>query len=102
MAYLRFHNVRFPQYPLMAQVAFRTEMAFCTEVWPVVVEVQWFLCAFSVSVDSLQYHFGMEVSRPYHFYKPLLGVFLSQPAASYVQKTQLLTSSLLRLQLEVS
>jgi len=61
MAYLLFHNFRFPQRHLVAQVAFRAEVP------PVVEEVRWFRCASSGSPDSLLYHFGMEGSRPYDF-----------------------------------
>jgi len=77
MAYLRFRNFRFPQCPLVAQVAFRAEIALRVEVPPVLVEVQRFLCASSVSADSLLYHFGVEGSRPYDYYKPLPGGFPS-------------------------
>jgi hypothetical protein len=37
MAYLLFHNFRFPQHDLMAQVAFQVVMAFRAEVPPVLV-----------------------------------------------------------------
>jgi hypothetical protein len=57
------------------QVAFRAVMAFRAEVLPVLVDVRRLLCASSVSADALLYHFGMEGSRPYDFYKPLQGVF---------------------------
>jgi hypothetical protein len=62
---------------MVAQVALRAEMAFRVEVPPVLAEVPQFLCASSVSADYLLYHFGMEGSWPYDFYKPLLGVFPS-------------------------
>jgi hypothetical protein len=62
---------------MVAQVAFWAEMAFRAEVPPVLVEVRRFLCASSVSADSLLYYFGMEGSRPYDCYKPLQGVFPS-------------------------
>jgi hypothetical protein len=96
MAYLLFHNFRFPQRHLVAQVAFRAEVP------PVLEEVRRFLCASSGSADSLLYHFGMEGSRPYDFCKPLPGVFPSQPSPSDAQETQLLASSLLGLRREVS
>jgi len=75
MAYLGFRNFHFPQCPLVAQVAFRAEIAFRGEVPPVLVEERWILCASSVSADPLQFHFGMEGSQPYDFNKPLPGVF---------------------------
>jgi len=77
MAYRRFHNFRFPQCPLVVQVAFQADMAFRAEVPPVLVAVRQFLCASSVSADCLLYYFGLEGSRPYDFYKILLDVFPS-------------------------
>jgi hypothetical protein len=77
-------------------------MAFRAEVTPDVVGVRQFLCASSVSADSLLYHFAMEGSRPYDFYKPLPGVFPMQPSPSFAQETQLLASFLLRLRHKVS
>jgi len=47
------------------------------------VEMHEFLCASSVSADSLLNHFSMEGSWPYDFYKPLPGVILSQPSPFY-------------------
>jgi hypothetical protein len=96
MAYLLFHNFRFPQSHLLAQVAFRAE------VLPVVEEVWLFLWASCGSPDSLLYQFCMEGSRPYDLCKPLQGVFPSQPSPSDAQETQLLSSSLLGLRREVS
>jgi len=97
MAYLRFHNFRFRQCHLVAQVAFWGEVAFLAEVRQVLVGVWQFLCASSVSADSLLYYFGMDGSWPCDFYKPLPGVFLSLPSTFYAPETQLLASSLLRL-----
>jgi hypothetical protein len=96
MAYLLFHNYRFPQHHLVAQVA------FWAEVPPVLEEMQRFRCASSGSANSLLDHFGMEGSRPYDLCKPLPGVFPSQPSPSDAQETQLLASSLLGRQREVS
>jgi hypothetical protein len=98
MAYLLFHNFRFPQHDLVVQVAFRAVMAFQAEVPPGLVEVWRFLSASSMSADSLLYHFGMEGSRPYDLYKPLPGVFPSQPSPSDAQETELLASAVLGLQ----
>jgi hypothetical protein len=86
----------------VAHVVFWVEAAFRAEVPPVLVEVRWFLCASSVSTDSLLCHFGMEGSRLFDFYKPLPGVFLSQPSSFDDQETQLLVSSLFGLRCEVS
>jgi hypothetical protein len=83
-------------------MTFREEAALRAEVLPVLLEVWRFLCATSVSVDSLLCHFGMEGSRVFDFYKPLPGVFLLQPSTFDDQETQLLTSSLLGLQRDVS
>jgi hypothetical protein len=96
MAYLLFHNFRFPQRHLVAQVA------FWAEVPPVLEEMQRFRCASRGSAISLLDDFGMEGSRPYDFCKPLPGVFPSQPSPSDAQETQLLASSLLGRQREVS
>jgi len=96
MVYLLFQNFHFSQCHLVAQ------MAFWVGVPLVLWEVCWFLCASSVSADSLLCHFGMEGSRPYDFYNPLPGVFLSQPSPFYAQKTQLFASSLLGLGREVA
>jgi hypothetical protein len=52
-------------------------MAFHVEVPLVLVEVRLFLCASSVSSNSLLYHIGMEGSRQNDFYKPLPGLFAS-------------------------
>jgi hypothetical protein len=76
----------------MAHVAFRVEAAFREEMPPVLVEVQRFLCACSLSADSLLCHFAMEGSRLLDSYKPLPGVFLSQPSPFDDRKTQLLAS----------
>jgi hypothetical protein len=54
----------------VAHVAFRVEAAFWADVPPVQVEVRRFLCASSVSADSLLCHFGMEGSSLFDFYKP--------------------------------
>jgi hypothetical protein len=102
MAYLRFHNFHFPHCHLVVQVAFWAEMAFSVELPPVLVELQQFLCAYHMSADILLYHFGMEGSQPYNFYKPLPGVFLSQPPPSDAPEIQLFASSLLGLRHEVS
>jgi len=101
VAYLRFHDVHFRRYRLVAQVAFGADVAFRAVVPPVLVHVRWFLCSWNMSVDSLLYHFGMEGSRPCAIYKPLPVVFLSQPLPSSTQDTQLVTSSLFRLRHEV-
>jgi len=45
-------------------------------------EVHPCLCASSVSVDSLQWHFGKNGSRRYDFHKPSPGVVLSQHSPS--------------------
>jgi len=86
----------------MGYEAFWAEVAYWAEVPPVLVEVRRFFCASSVSADSLLCHFGMEGSHLLDFHKPLLGVFLSQPSPVDDQETQLLASSLLGLQREVS
>jgi hypothetical protein len=78
-------------------VVFWVEAAFCAEVPPVLVEVQRFLCTSSVSADSLLCHFDIEGSHLFDFYKPLPGVFVSQPSPFDDQETQLLASSLLGL-----
>jgi hypothetical protein len=85
----------------VAHVAFQVEAAFWAEVPSVLVQVQRFLCASRVSVDSLLCHLGMERSRLVDFDKPLPGVFLSQPLPFDDQETQRLASSLLRLRREV-
>jgi hypothetical protein len=72
-------------------------VALGAEAPPVLVEARWFICAFSMSADSLLYHDGMEGSWWYDFYKPLPGVFLSQPLSCYAQQSQLLASFLLGL-----
>jgi len=86
----------------VADEAFGADVVFRAEVPPVLVEVCWFLCASSVSADSLLCHYDMEGSRPYDVSKPLPGVFLLQPRSSFAQQTQLLTSSLLGIQREVA
>jgi len=48
----------------VADEAFGADVVFRAEVPPVLVEVRWFLCASSVSADSLLCHFDMEGSRP--------------------------------------
>jgi len=83
-------------------VAFRAEAASPVEVPPVLVEVQRFLCTSSVSADSELYHFGMGGGWPCDFYKPLPGVFPSQPSPIYAQETQLLAFSLLGLWCKVT
>jgi len=96
MAYLLFHNCRFPQRHLGVQVAFRAEMP------PVLEEVLRFLCTSSGSPDFLLHHCGMQGSRPNDFCKPLPGVFPSQPSPSDAKETQLLASSILWVRREVS
>jgi hypothetical protein len=81
MAYLVFHNFHFGQHHLVVQVA------MWAEVLPVLVEVNWFLCASSVSAHSLVCHCGMEGSQWYDCYKPLLGVILSQLSPFHTQDT---------------
>jgi hypothetical protein len=83
-------------------VAFWVEAVFWAEVPPVLVEVRLFLCTSSVSADSLLCHFGIEGSHLFDFYKPLPGVFLSQPSPFGDQETQLLASSLLGIPCKVS
>jgi len=97
MAYLLFHNFQFPHYHQVVQVAFWVEVEFQAEVQPVLVEVPWFLCASSVSADSLLCHFGMEDSRQYDFYKPWPGVFRTQASPFDTRRTQCLSSSRLGL-----
>jgi hypothetical protein len=70
-------------------------MAMWACVPPVLVEVPWFLCTSSVSVDSLVYQIGMEGSQLYDFCQPLPGVFPLLTSPSCAQDTQLLASSLL-------
>jgi len=77
MAYLLLHKFHFRKWQRVAQESFRAEVAFQVEVPPVPVEVCRVCCASSVSADSLLCRFGIGRSRPYDFYKPLLGVFLS-------------------------
>jgi hypothetical protein len=77
-------------------MAFRAYSELRVEV-PVLVEVRQLLCAFTVSADSLLYHFGSEGRQPCDLYKPLPVVFLLQPSQSYAPETQLLASSLLGL-----
>jgi len=77
-------------------------MACRAEVPQVLVDVQRFLSACSVSADSVLYNFGMDGSRSYDFCKPLPGVFPSQLSPSDGQETQLLASSLHGLWREVS
>jgi len=102
MAYLLFHNFHFNQCHRMPQEAFWGEEAFQPEVPPVLAERSLFLCASSLSADSLLCHFGMEGGRQYDIYKPLLGAFLSQPSPCSAWETQHRASSLLRLQPDVS
>jgi len=102
MACLWFDNFRFHLCHLMVLGAFRAEVGLQAELPSVLVEVRRFLCSSSVSAHSLLYHFSMEGSRLYNFYKPLPGVFLSQPSTFYAQQTQLLAFSLLGLRCEVS
>jgi len=92
-----FHDFRFRQCHLVAQVTFWAEVAFRADVPLVLAEVRRFLWASSISADFLLWHFGMEGSHPYDLYKPLPGVFVSQPSPFYTQETQLLASSLLGL-----
>jgi len=102
MAYHLFHNFEFPDCHQMAQVAFRAEVVVRAEVLPVLVEVCRLLCTSSVSGDPLVCHFGTEGSSQYDFYKPLPGVFLKQPSQLYARETELLASSVVGLQHEVS
>jgi len=83
-------------------VAFRAEVVFRAKVPPILVEARRFLCAFRVSADSLLYNWAMVGSRPYDFYEPLPGVFLSQPSSCYAEETKPLASSLLKHRREVS
>ena len=64
----------------VAQVAIWVEVAFVlvSAVSVGLEEVHLFLCAFSMSVDSLLCHFGKDGSRQIDFHKPLPGVVLSQ------------------------
>jgi len=78
------------------------QVVFWALVSPVLEEVNPFLCAVSVSADTLLLHFGKEGSRDSDFHEPLLGVFPSRPCPLYAQETQLPTSSLLGLCSEVS
>jgi len=65
----------------MAQVAIRAA------VKSLLVELQPFLCAFSVFLDFLLCHFGKEGSRPFDFREPLPGVFRLQPSPCYARET---------------
>jgi len=96
MAYLLFHNFRYPERHLVVQVVFRADVP------PVLEEVRWFLCAATGSPDSLLYHIAREGSQPYDVCKSVPGVFPMQLSPSDAQETQLLTSSLLGHRLEVS
>jgi len=102
MAYLLFHNFHFHRCHLVAQEALGAGVAVMAEVPPLLLEVRWFLCASSMSVDSLLYHFGMKGSCPFDFDKSLPGIFLSQPTPSCARETQQPASSLPGLQREVS
>jgi hypothetical protein len=102
MAYLLFHNFHVSYYHLMVQAAFRVEADFGAEVPPVVVEVCWFLSATRVFAHSFLCHFGMDGSGPFDLHKPLLGVFHSQLSLFDAPETQLLASSCLALQCNVS
>jgi len=102
MANLPFHNFDFHPCHLVAQVVFRVEVTLLATLSQILVEVRQFLSASSMSANSVLYDSGIEGSRQYDLYKPLRGVFLSQPSPFYAQQTQLLTSSLLGLRPEVS
>jgi len=80
----------------VAQVAFRAKVAL------VMVEVHPCLCVSSVTTDYLLCHFDKEGRCPFDFHESLLGVFLSPLSPFDAQGTQLLASSLPRLQREVS
>jgi len=101
MAYNLFHNFQFPRCLQLAEVAFRAELGFWAEVPPVRLVVHRFPSVSRMSADPLLCHFGREGSRQSDFYKPLLGVFLSQPSPFNAQETQPLASSVLGLQSEV-
>jgi len=102
MAYLLFNNFHVCQCHLVTHVAFRVEAAVQAEVPPIRVEVRWFVCVSRISVGSLVRHFTMECCHVYDIYKPLPPVYLSQPSPFDDQETELLASSLLRLQHKVS
>jgi len=102
LAYLLFHNFHFHQCHLLAQVAFRTDVAFRAKVPSGLVEVRRFLCSSSVSADAFLCHCSMQRSHPDDFYKPLPCFFLLQPSPFHAQETQLLASSVRRLRRFVS
>jgi len=89
---------------LQVEVVFRAEVASALEsaVCVGLVEMHLFLGISSVSADSLRCHFGKEGICPSGFDEAWPGVFLSQPSPCYAPETPRPTSSLLRLQLEVS
>jgi len=58
-------------------------LGLITAVWAGLVEDHLFLCACSMSADSLLSHFGKEDSCPFNFHQPQPGVFYS--AASIFQ-----------------
>jgi len=66
------------------------------------VEIHPFLCAFSMSADSLLCNVGKECSHPCGFHEALPGVIISQLSPSIAEETQLTTTSLFALRLEVS
>jgi len=88
LAHLRFRNIELPDFHQLAQVAFRAKVV------PVLVEVNPFLCASSISVDPLLCHFDKEGCLAFNFHESLPGVFLSQPSHDYFQETQVREFSL--------
>jgi len=100
--YFLFPKYHFHQCHLVGQVACRVVAGFRAEGPLVLVEECWFLCAPSVSADCLLWDCVMECSHLFDFYKQLPGVFLLLPSPLEVLETQLLASSLLGLQCEVS
>jgi len=77
------------------------ELAFKAYLRLVLLEVCQFICASSVSTESLLCHSGVEGSQPYEFYQSLPDLFLMHPLPYYSQETQLLAYSLLGLRHEV-
>jgi hypothetical protein len=70
---------------------------FLAEVALALSDVHLGQCASHLSVHSVLYHFGKEVSCLLDFYEPLHGVFLLQHSPCYAQKVQNSASSVLRL-----
>jgi len=67
MAYRPFHNLHLRLGRLVVQVAVLAEAGFWVEVTHVQEEVPWFLCASSMSADSLQWHWAIELSSLYDY-----------------------------------